>query len=88
VKIEEAKEELRKEEEAERAERIKESPGGLDPQEVFESLPPILQECFQSQNIEGLQEALKSMDVEEAKKHMRACADSGLWVPADRSVLD
>lgn len=88
VKLEEAKDELRKEEEAERAERIKESPGGLDPQEIFENLPRELQECFESRNTDKLQEVLKNMDVDEAKKHMRACADSGLWVPADRTVLE
>lgn len=88
VKIEEAKEELRKQEDKEREARVKESPGGLDPQEVFEGLPRELQECFESQDIDKLQEVLKSMEVDEAKKHMRACADSGLWVPADRSVLE
>lgn len=87
-KIEEVKEEMRKEEEAEREERIQESPGGLDPQEVFQNLPRILQECFESQDIAKLQECLKEMDVEEAKKHMRACTDSGLWVPADKSALE
>lgn len=28
------------------------------------------------------------MEPAEAKKWMKLCADSGLWVPADRSVLD
>lgn len=87
-KLEEAQAEIDKEEEIERQKRIDESPGGLDPQEVFEGLPRVLQECFESHNIEKLQEALQGMDVTEAKKHMKACADSGLWVPADRSVLE
>ena len=28
------------------------------------------------------------MEPKEAKKWMKLCADSGLWVPADRSVLE
>lgn len=74
--------------EKERQERIANSPGGLDPQEVYESLPRSLQECFETQDIGALQKCLHDMPVEEAKKWMRMCADSGLWVPADRSVLE
>lgn len=40
------------------------------------------------QDIGELQAVLARMNPVEAKKWMKLCADSGLWVPADRSVLD
>lgn len=97
-----------------REERL--GPGGLDPVEVFESLPEALQvgreggrhhaqqgkalgrrpgcvtwpgddvvtsclqEAFASQDMEKLHKALSDLPIEEAKKHMKACADSGAWV--------
>ena len=54
-------------------------PGGLDPLEVFESLPVSMQEAFESRQKEALEEALRSMPVEEAEYHMKRCIDSGLW---------
>lgn len=39
-------------EEEERQKRL--GPGGLDPAEVFETLPDILQKCFEERDIEGL----------------------------------
>jgi len=54
-------------------------PGGLDPLEVFESLPESMQEAFESRMKEKLEEALRSMPVEEAEYHMKRCIDSGLW---------
>ena len=54
-------------------------PGGLDPLEVFESLPVSMQEAFESRQKEKLEEALRSMPVEEAEYHMKRCIDSGLW---------
>lgn len=55
-------------------------PGGLDPVEVFESLPEALQEAFQSQDTQRLKDCLANMPLEEAKLHMKRCEDSGLWV--------
>ncbi|XP_070536553.1 hsp90 co-chaperone Cdc37-like [Ptychodera flava] len=73
--MKQAEEEMRKERES----RL--GPGGLDPVEVFESLPKSLQSCFESKNIELLQKTLMEMDSEEAKYHMKRCVDSGMWVP-------
>lgn len=66
-------------EEEERQKRL--GPGGLDPVEVFESLPKKLQDCFDSKDIQLLQDTLTSMPEEEAKYHLKRCIDSGLWVP-------
>ena len=73
-------EELRREEEEERRSRL--GPGGLDPVEVFESLPKVMKECFETQDIGKLQEAIREMPEEEARHHMKRCVDSGLWKPA------
>mmetsp|Transcript_387 Transcript_387/g.792 ORF Transcript_387/g.792 Transcript_387/m.792 type:complete len:458 (-) Transcript_387:1384-2757(-) len=54
-------------------------PGGLDPLEVFESLPESMQEAFESREKEKLQEALLAMPPEEAEYHMKRCIDAGLW---------
>ncbi|CAF0772373.1 unnamed protein product [Brachionus calyciflorus] len=66
-------------EEEERQKRL--GPGGLDPVEVFETLPEVLQKCFESQDIQLLQNALLSMSKEDAEYHMDRCIKSGLWVP-------
>jgi len=66
-------------EEEEREKRL--GPGGLDPVEVFEALPKKLQDCFDSKNIQLLQDTLTSMPEEEARYHLKRCIDSGLWVP-------
>ncbi|KAL3280992.1 hypothetical protein HHI36_004217 [Cryptolaemus montrouzieri] len=75
-KIEEA---IKEAEEEERQKRL--GPGGLDPSEVFESLPDNLKKCFETQDTQLLQETVASMDEEEAKYHIKRCVDSGLWVP-------
>lgn len=49
--------------------------------EVFESLPDDLKKCFETQNIELLQETISKMSEEDAKYYMKRCVDSGLWVP-------
>ncbi|KAL7441543.1 hypothetical protein ACHAXM_007912 [Skeletonema potamos] len=54
-------------------------PGGLDPLEVFETLPESMQEAFESREKEKLEEALRSMPLEEAEYHMNRCIASGLW---------
>jgi len=66
-------------EEEERQKRL--GPGGLDPVEVFESLPEELQKCFESQEIALLQETILKMKKEDAEYHMDRCVKSGLWVP-------
>lgn len=63
-------------------------PGGLDPYEVFESLPAPMREAFESQDTAKLQEVLARMDPQEAKSCMKRCVDSGLWVPSDASIFD
>ncbi|XP_063695897.1 hsp90 co-chaperone Cdc37 [Culicoides brevitarsis] len=73
---------LAEQEEEERKARI--GPGGLDPVEVFETLPKELQECFESRNVQKLQDVISNMDKTEAAYHMKRCVDSGLWV-ADAS---
>ena len=60
-----------------REERL--GPGGLDPVEVFESLPVAMQEAFESREKSRLEEALLGMKPEEAEYHMKRCIDSGLW---------
>ncbi len=52
-------------------------PGGLDPVEVFETLPPAWQEAFSSREPGKLQLALQEADPEEAQYHMKRCIDSG-----------
>merc|ERR1712217_454982 len=60
-------------------ERLKMAPGGLDPLEVFESLPPQMQVCFRSGDIEMLQKVASEMVPAEFKVHFDRCSDSGLW---------
>jgi len=60
-----------------REERL--GPGGLDPMEVFESLPESMQEAFEARTKEALEDALRAMKPEEASYHMKRCVDSGLW---------
>ncbi|KAG5870037.1 hypothetical protein JTB14_026617 [Gonioctena quinquepunctata] len=75
-KIQEA---IKEAEEEERQQRL--GPGGLDPVDVFESLPEELKKCFESQDIQLLQDTIAKMKEEDAKYHMKRCVDSGLWVP-------
>lgn len=70
---------MKEAEEEERQKRI--GPGGLDPVEVFESLPEELKKCFESQDIQLLQETIMKMKKEDAEYHMDRCVKSGLWVP-------
>lgn len=77
-KIAEAIKEQEAEEERERLERL--GPGGLDPAEVFETLPKELQDCFESRDTDLLKQVIANMPEDEAKYHMKRCVDSGLWV--------
>lgn len=54
-------------------------PGGLDPVEVFESLPVELQECFKSGDVEKLKQVAMSMEGAEFERHFKRCIDCGLW---------
>ena len=42
-------------------------PGGLDPSDVFESLPQSMKACFESQDIGLLQTVIKELPEEEAR---------------------
>lgn len=75
VRIEAA---MKQVEEEERQARL--GPGGLDPLEVLETLPPDLKECFENQDLAKLQEVISKMDEKDAKHHLKRCVDSGLWV--------
>lgn len=57
-------------------------PGGLDPAEVFETLPEVLQQAFGERDVDALKAALATMSTEDAQYHMKRCVDSGLWDPA------
>ncbi|XP_008156288.3 hsp90 co-chaperone Cdc37 [Eptesicus fuscus] len=80
IRIEKAMKEY---EEEERKKRL--GPGGLDPVEVYESLPEELQKCFDVKDVQMLQDAISKMDPSDAKYHMQRCIDSGLWVPNSKS---
>ena len=61
-----------------REERL--GPGGLDPVEVFESLPAELQAAYEAKDVEALRAYIDSVPVETARDIMRKMAGSGLWV--------
>ncbi|XP_006008466.1 hsp90 co-chaperone Cdc37 [Latimeria chalumnae] len=71
-------------EEEERKKRL--GPGGLDPVEVYESLPSELQKCFDTKDIQMLQDTITKLEPVEAKYHMQRCIDSGLWVPNTKTA--
>merc|ERR1719278_2002161 len=77
--VKRAKEKIEEAMEEERKERL--GPGGLDPADVFESLPDSMKSCFESQDIALLQQVIKELPEEEARYHMKRCVESGLWVP-------
>eukprot|EP00930_Biecheleria_cincta_P099080 TRINITY_DN90734_c0_g1_i1.p1 TRINITY_DN90734_c0_g1~~TRINITY_DN90734_c0_g1_i1.p1 ORF type:complete len:328 (-),score=95.35 TRINITY_DN90734_c0_g1_i1:120-1103(-) len=54
-------------------------PGGLDPVEVFESLPEAMQTCFKSGDVDGLRKVAQSMPPKEFEGHFNRCIDAGLW---------
>lgn len=83
VKMIEVEQEI---EAAEKQQRISESPGGLDPQEVMDSLPEELKDCFRTRSIESLQTLLKD-DTEKYLPWIQKCVLSGLWVPGKDSPL-
>ncbi|XP_014772309.2 hsp90 co-chaperone Cdc37 isoform X1 [Octopus bimaculoides] len=76
---EKLEESIRQIEEEERQKRL--GPGGLDPVEVFESLPDVLKECFEQKDIQKLKDTIVTLEPKDAEYHMKRCIDSGLWVP-------
>jgi cell division cycle protein 37 len=48
----------------------------------FDNFFQLLKECFESQDIGKLQEAIRSLPDADARYHMKRCVDSGLWVPS------
>ncbi|XP_012677969.2 hsp90 co-chaperone Cdc37 [Clupea harengus] len=82
IRIEKAMKEYEEEEKQKRL-----GPGGVDPVEVYETLPVEMQKCFDEKDIQLLQDAISKMDPTEAKYHMKRCIDSGLWVPNSRVDL-
>lgn len=80
IRIEKAMKEYEEEEKNKRL-----GPGGLDPVEVYDSLPPEMQKCFDEKDVQMLQDAISKLDPTEAKYHMKRCIDSGLWVPNSRT---
>ena len=64
--VKRAKEKIAEAEEEERKERL--GPGGLDPADVFESLPEPMQKCFMEQDIEMLQTVIKELPEDEARQ--------------------
>lgn len=46
------------------AKRVAASPGGLDPQEVYEKLPEEMRVAFDSQDVSRLQDVATTMDKE------------------------
>ena len=65
-------------EELTREERL--GPGGLDPVEVFESLPAALQKAYEEKDVQALRDFIEALPPAEGKKIMRDMAGSGLWV--------
>lgn len=56
-------------------------PGGLDPVEVFESLPEALQNCFRSGDVDEMKKVASELEQGEFEKHFQRCIDAGLWNP-------
>jgi cell division cycle protein 37 len=54
-------------------------PGGLDPVEVFETLPTSMQDCFKSGDVAMLKKVASAMDPKEFEGHFKRCIDCGLW---------
>lgn len=52
-------------EEEERQKRL--GPGGLDPQEVFTTLPEELQKCFETRDMELLKQVIAQMEEKDAR---------------------
>lgn len=73
-------------EEEEKANRL--GPGGLDPLEVLESLPPAIKKAFEEQDTPALQAGFAALSKEDAEYHFKRVVDSGLWVPAGDETVE
>jgi cell division cycle protein 37 len=62
-----------------REERL--GPGGLDPVEVFESLPEALQKAYEDKDVDALRAFINGCPTAQARDIMRKMTGSGLWVP-------
>jgi len=58
-------------------------PGGLDPTDVLQSLPELIQKAFIDQDKELLVTEMQKLDKETAEDIIQRCVDSGLWNPAN-----
>jgi len=56
-------------------------PGGLDPVEVYDALPQPMRDAFDAGDVGALKKYVNALPLEEARAHMKAMVDSGLWVP-------
>lgn len=56
-------------------------PGGLDPCEVFKTLPVTMKDAFRTRELKPLQDAVGAMEQEEASKWLELCTKAGLWNP-------
>ena len=67
-----------------REERIACSPGGVDPDEVCDEMPPELRACFQGQDRKELSVVIHKMEQEgeDTVYFLNRAAAAGLWVPA------
>jgi len=61
------------------------APGGLDPVEVFDSLPPALQECFKTGSNEMMQRA--AVEVPDFEQLLKRCEDAGLWRRGEKNAV-
>ena len=55
---------------------------------MLELIPAALKEAFESRDTEKLHKVLFEMKPSEAKKWMKMCVDSGLWVPQNEEIFD
>jgi flagellar motor protein MotB len=60
-------------------------PGGLDPVQVLQALPPDLTQAFQHRSNAQLKAALRRLALPDVQYYMKGCVDAGLWInPAPR----
>lgn len=62
-------------------------PGGLDPVEVFNFLPPALQEPLRQNSFDQFTAALQAMQKEESDYYLNGCVGSGIWVTGDQLAI-